>query len=214
MPPGKGYRVKVRVHVGPMYGEKTGSLYNLARRLLRAREYGLDVAFAWVTPSRDNRNDDPTVIVDHDGRKLEGMRAVVIRSDEPERMLEQPEIMAAHVLLIDEIQFFGADLGNVVLRLFMAGKEIHLAGLDTDHLGRPFPSTASVVLLPFAKVYKHAALCGYCGEDARYSLRLIDGRPAPADSPTFMVEHREAEYVPTCLKDFVAKNEEVGNHVF
>ncbi|MFA5107040.1 MAG: hypothetical protein WC497_01790 [Patescibacteria group bacterium] len=214
MPTGRGYRPKVRVHVGPMYAEKTSSLYNLARRLLRARGYGLDVAFVWVKPSRDNREDDPTEIMDHDGRKLEGVRAVVIKSDEPESMLGNPEVMAAHVVFIDEIQFFGPNLGNVVLRLYMAGKEIHLAGLDTDHLGRPFPSTASVVLLPFAKVFKHSALCGFCGEEAPYSLRLINGRPAPADSPTFMVEHREAEYVPACLGDFVAKHEEVGNHVF
>lgn len=209
-----GYRPKIRVHVGPMYAEKTGSLYNKARRLLRARGYGLDVSFVWIKPSRDNRDDDPTVIRDHDGRSLEGVRAIVVESDEPELILENPEVASAHVVFIDEIQFFGPSLGVVVMRLFMAGKEAHLAGLDTDHLGRPFPSTANVVLLPGAKVYKHAALCAYCGAAAWFSLRLIKGKPAPADSPTFMTEHREAEYKPACPSCFQAKQAEVGNNVF
>jgi len=66
-----------------------------------------------------------------------------------------------------------------------------LAGTDTDFRGEPFGVMPR--LLAVAEVVdKLHAICVVCGEPACRNQRLIDGRPAPYDSPVIMVGGRES----------------------
>jgi len=204
---------KVRVYIGPMYAGKTDSLVRVARERVRARQFGRIIPFEFIKPSFDTRDDDPRRIITHDEQGLQ-IEALVIPHDNPMRILEEPTVIAAQVVLIDEGQFFDAAIRRVVQRLFMDRKEVYFAGLDTDHLGRPFPATDGVAMLPFAKVFKLKSTCAYCGGEARFSIRLIDGRPAPVDSPQFMVQGKGAAYKPACPVCFMTELGKVGINPF
>ena len=61
-----------------------------------------------------------------------------------------------------------------------------VAGLDTDFRGEPFGIMPQ--LMAVAEVVdKLHAICVMCGSPASRTQRLIDGKPAPYDSPTIMV---------------------------
>ncbi len=205
---------KVRAFIGPKYSSKTGALVMKGRKHLKAHQYGHNSRVVFIRPSIDNRQEDPFQVVTHDHSELPGVKAVVIPAELPLSILEHPEIVLANVVLIDEVQFFSPEIGRVVMQLYLQGKRVYVGGLDTDHLGRPFEATTSVVMLPVTRVCKLTAACARCGNAAVYSLRLINGQPAPENSPTFMIENREATYEPVCPSCFVLAQQQAGNHVF
>jgi thymidine kinase len=66
------------------------------------------------------------------------------------------------------------------------GRRVILAGTDTDFRGEPFGAMAE--LMAVAEVVdKLHAICVLCGSPASRNQRLIEGRPAPYESPTIMV---------------------------
>lgn len=76
------------------------------------------------------------------------------------------------VIGIDEGQFLGAELVDVVSLLADAGKRVVIAGLDTDWRGRPFGPMPN--LLAIAEVvHKQYAICMVCGEPATRTQRLV-----------------------------------------
>jgi thymidine kinase len=95
------------------------------------------------------------------------------------------------VVAIDEAQFLDHGIVGVATDLAGRGVRVILAGTDTDFRGEPFgpmPQLLAVAEL----VDKLHAICVVCGEPACRNQRLLDGRPAPFDSPTIMVGGREA----------------------
>jgi thymidine kinase len=65
------------------------------------------------------------------------------------------------------------------------------AGTDTDFRGEPFGPMPQ--LMAVAEVVdKLHAICVLCGGPASRNQRLIQGRPAPYDSPTIMVGAADA----------------------
>ena len=98
---------------------------------------------------------------------------------------------ASSVVAIDEAQFLDAGVLDVAADLAARGVRVILAGTDTDFRGEPFGPMPQ--LLAVAEVVdKLHAICVVCGEPACRNQRLLDGRPAPYDSPTIMVGGREA----------------------
>jgi thymidine kinase len=87
-------------------------------------------------------------------------------------LLEAVEERTA-VVGIDEAQFFDDGLVEVVERLAAAGKQVIVAGLDLDYLGRPFEPIPSL-LLRAEYVTKALAVCHRCGGDGMYTQRVID----------------------------------------
>ena len=66
------------------------------------------------------------------------------------------------------------------------GRRVILAGTDTDFRGEPFGAMPQ--LMAIAEVVdKLHAICVMCGSPASRNQRLIEGKPAPYDSPTIMV---------------------------
>jgi thymidine kinase len=95
------------------------------------------------------------------------------------------------VIAIDEAQFLDVGILEVAADLASRGVRVILAGTDTDFRGEPFGPMPQ--LLAIAEVVdKLHAICVACGEPACRNQRLVDGRPAPYDSPTIMVGGREA----------------------
>jgi thymidine kinase len=76
------------------------------------------------------------------------------------------------VIGIDEGQFFDEGLVEVVDNLAATGKQVIVAGLDTDYLRRPFePIPAMCDRAEY--VTKMLAVCHRCGGPALYTQRLV-----------------------------------------
>jgi thymidine kinase len=73
---------------------------------------------------------------------------------------------------IDEGQFLGMELVDVVTRLADMGKRIIIAGLDTDYLGRPFHPMPELLAIA-EDITKTLAICMQCGNPAKHTQRLV-----------------------------------------
>lgn len=77
------------------------------------------------------------------------------------------------VVGIDEGQFFDMGLVDVAMRLADAGKQVIVAGLDTDYLGRPFDPIPSLMLRA-EYVTKSLAVCHKCGGPGLFTQRVVE----------------------------------------
>jgi thymidine kinase len=73
-----------------------------------------------------------------------------------------------------------------VERLAELGKQVVVTGLDRDFRGVPFGTMPRLMALA-DQVTKLTAICMVCGEPATRTQRLIDGAPAPANSPLILI---------------------------
>jgi thymidine kinase len=79
---------------------------------------------------------------------------------------------STEVIGIDEGQFFDDELVEVVEQLALAGKQVIVAGLDTDYLRRPFEPIPT--LCDRAEyVTKMLAVCHKCGGPGMYTQRIV-----------------------------------------
>lgn len=105
------------------------------------------------------------------------------------------------ILGIDEIQFYEPELKEVLFDLRKKGKTIYTAGLDVDYLLEPWETTEEVAAIADS-IEKLLAQCVDCGKPASKTQRLIDGKPAPKDSPRILIGAREL-YIPRCEDHFI-----------
>jgi len=75
------------------------------------------------------------------------------------------------VIGIDEANFMGEKLVEVSQRLADSGKQVIIAGLDTDYMGRPF-SPMPDLLAHAESITKTLAICVRCGNPAKHTQRL------------------------------------------
>jgi len=107
------------------------------------------------------------------------------------------------VVAVDEVQFFDAEIVNVVDALADQGVRVILAGLDLDFRAEPFGAMPDLMCLA-EDVTKLHAICVECGEPASRTQRLVNGKPANYDDPiilvgakdTYEARCREHHYVP------------------
>ena len=163
----------VHVIAGCMFCGKTDEMLRLLRRFSIA---GRRVVL--VKPRLDTRTDRVTVV----SRSGAHHEAVTVDSS--------TEIDAvgrdADVVAIEEAQFFDEHLPEAVERLAALGKQVVVTGLDRDFRGVPFGSMPRLLALA-DEVTKLTAICVVCGEPATRTQRLIDGAPAPANSPLIVI---------------------------
>lgn len=74
---------------------------------------------------------------------------------------------------IDEGQFFDEGLVEVVELLAGAGKQIIVAGLDLDYLGRPFEPIPSLMIRA-EYLTKSLAVCHRCGGPGLFTQRVVE----------------------------------------
>jgi thymidine kinase len=163
----------VHVICGCMFCGKTDEMLRLLRRFSIA---GRRVIL--VKPRLDTRTDEVTVV----SRSGAQHQAVTVEtSAEIEALVGEADIIA-----VEEGQFFDEALPEVVERLADAGKQVLVTGLDRDFRGIPFGPMPRLMALA-DQVTKLTAICVLCGEPATRTQRLIDGEPAPAESPLIVI---------------------------
>ena len=102
------------------------------------------------------------------------------------------------VVGIDEAQFLGPEIVDIVTLLAEKNLRVIVAGLDQDFRGEPFGSMP--ILLTIAeKVEKLQAICMVCGEPASRTQRIVNGKPARYHDPVVIVGASEM-YEARCRK--------------
>jgi thymidine kinase len=77
----------------------------------------------------------------------------------------------SEVIGIDEGNFMGPGLVEIAGRLADSGKQVIIAGLDTDYMGRPFVPIPDLLCLA-ESITKTLAICVRCGNPAKHTQRL------------------------------------------
>jgi thymidine kinase len=146
---------------GPMF---SGKSEELIRRLRRARIARKRVQV--FKPAYDSRY-SPDEIVSHANTR--------IRSESVESATEILDKLnwKTEVVGIDESNFFSPELVDIANRLADHGKQVIVAGLDTDFMGRPFPPMPALLAVA-ESITKILAVCMRCGAPAKHSQRLVD----------------------------------------
>ena len=148
----------IEVICGCMFSGKTEELIRRLRRAQIARQKVLI-----FKPRIDNRY-SADHIVSHSEQAL--VSTVV---DTPTEILALAK--DAHVVGVDEGQFFSSDLVQICEELAGQGKRVIVAGLDQDYRGKPFEPIPQ--LLAVAEyITKTLAICMRCGNPADRTQRI------------------------------------------
>lgn len=123
--------------------------------------------------------------------------AIVSHADTrmPSEVVDAPaEILArldwrTQVVGIDEANFLGQDLVGIAQQLADSGKQVIIAGLDTDYMGRPFPPIPDLLCVA-ESITKTLAICLRCGNPAKHTQRLVDSSDLIVVGATGMYEAR------------------------
>jgi thymidine kinase len=187
----------IEVIAGVMFSGKSEELIRRVRRAIIARKRvqvfksHLDARYAGIYS-----------VSSHDGRTVEAIPA-----DNATQIAVKIDPMA-NVIAIDEAQFLDDGVIPLVTALAGRGRRIIIAGTDTDFRGEPFGPMPS--LMAVAEVVdKLHAICVLCGGPASRNQRLIEGKPAPYDSPTIMVGSTES-YEARCRMCFAAPRKDAS----
>jgi thymidine kinase len=141
----------------------SGKSEELIRRVTRSKIARIPVQV--FKPQLDNRHAAGEV-VSHSAWKVEAM-PVATSTDMLRAISDQTRVIG-----IDEGQFFDHGLVEVVDNLAATGKQVIVAGLDTDYLRRPFePIPALCDRAEY--VTKMLAVCHRCGGPALYTQRIV-----------------------------------------
>jgi thymidine kinase len=151
----------IEVICGPMF---SGKSEELIRRLRRARIARKRVQV--FKPALDDRYALDEIVSHADVR----MQSEVVST--------AADIIAkldwrTQVVGIDEANFMKAELIDVANQLAHSGKQVIIAGLDTDFMGRPFPPMPELLSLAEA-ITKTLAICMRCGNPAKHTQRLVE----------------------------------------
>lgn len=150
----------IEVICGPMFSGKSEELIRRLRRAMIARK-----RVQVFKPALDDRYSADEIVSHGDMR----MKSEVVRS--AQELLERVD-WRAEVIGVDEVNFLGPELVPVVNRLADSGKQVIVAGLDTDYLGRPFPPIPELLALA-ESITKTLAICMRCGNPAKHTQRLV-----------------------------------------
>jgi len=151
----------IEIVCGPMF---SGKSEELIRRIRRARIARKRVqVFKPVLDDRYSHDE----IVSHSEQRLKS-----------ETVNSAQDILAkmdwrTQVVGIDESNFFGPDLVEIAQQLADTGKQVIIAGLDTDYLGRPFTPMPELLCVA-ESITKMLAICMRCGNPAKHTQRLVE----------------------------------------
>tara|TARA_R110000868_G_scaffold304437_28_gene565507 strand:+ start:972 stop:1613 length:642 start_codon:yes stop_codon:yes gene_type:complete len=152
----------IEVVCGGMFSGKTEELI---RRAKRAHIAGQNVVV--VKPAIDKRYSD-TEVVSHNETSLPSI--LVDTADQIILLTGN-----AHVVCIDEAQFFDKRIIDVANSLANDKKRVIIAGLDMDFEGRPFgPMPHLLAIAEF--VTKLHAICSESGVLANFSQRVVENQ--------------------------------------
>lgn len=180
----------IEVICGPMFSGKSEELIRRLRRAMIARK-----RVQVFKPAIDVRYSANEIVSHSDSR----LASDVVSNAE--------EILAkmdwrTQVVGVDEANFVGPELTAVAERLAEAGKQVIIAGLDTDYLGRPFPPIPDL-LCHAESITKTLAICVRCGNPAKHTQRLVQSDDLVVVGARGMYEAR----CRTCFEPGVSRQE-------
>jgi thymidine kinase len=146
---------------GPMFSGKSEELIRRLRRAMIARK-----RVQVFKPALDDRYSDNEIVTHADIR----MRSEAVTS--ASEILTKLD-WRTQVVGVDEANFFGPELVEVANRVADAGKQVIVAGLDTDYMGRPFPPMPDLLAMA-ESITKTLAICMRCGVPAKHTQRLVE----------------------------------------
>jgi len=149
----------IEVICGPMFSGKSEELIRRLRRAMIARKR-VEV----FKPSIDDRYSEDEIVSHGDLR----MKSQVVGG--AAQIMDRLD-WRSEVVGIDEANFMGAKLVDVAQQLADSGKQVIIAGLDTDYLGRPFTPIPDLLALA-ESITKTLAICVRCGNPAKHTQRL------------------------------------------
>jgi thymidine kinase len=165
---------KLEVICGSMFSGKSEELIRRLRRAEFARR-----TLQVFKHQLDDRSTTDHVHA-HSGSKI---LAIPVYSVEELRRQINP---TAHVIGIDEVQFFEISIVELILELINNHQRVIVAGLDLDFRMIPFGCIPALMAVA-DEVTKLKAVCLLCGDEARFTQRLVDGRPARVTDPLIMI---------------------------
>jgi thymidine kinase len=145
---------------GPMF---SGKSEELIRRLRRAKVARRRVEV--FKPALDTRYSEHD-IVSHGAIRMASDSVGSARE-----ILEKVD-PRTEVVGIDESNFFGPELATIADQLANLGKQVIIAGLDTDFMGRPFPPMPELLAIA-ESITKTLAVCMRCGVPAKHTQRML-----------------------------------------
>lgn len=188
----------LEVITGPMFAGKTTELIKRIERQAFAKR-----RVALFKPAIDTRYSAEEVVA-HNGLRYDAF--VVPTNGEGVRQIEEITLREGfEVIGVDEVQFFPIEIVDVLNRLADKGVYVIASGLNLDFKGDPFPVTKELLVRADNIIYL-TAVCTVCGKPATRSQRLIDGKPAPKNSPVIQVGGRES-YEARCREHHIVPGE-------
>lgn len=178
---------RLEVIAGSMYsGKSTELIRRLEREQFAKRKV---VAFK---PSFDTRYEADSIVT-HSGQKIpcylvDTVRRIPELSDEFD------------VVGIDEISLFPGGDWDIIPEIVNSHHLTIAAGLDMTYRREPFGMMPYLMAVA-DDVTKLKAICHVCGSDAKYTQRLVEGKPAPFDGPTIEIGALES-YQSRCANCF------------
>ncbi len=174
---------RLKIFYGPMYSGKSAYII---KDILN----NIDSAKLVFKPKGDVRSD-----------KLytrEGLQFDAIAIDDAIEIKEYIKDWV-RVVYIDEINFFGDDIVQVVDELINQGIDVVVSGLDKDFRLEWFPQSKALIEKADVAV-RLKARCHLCGNGSPNTARFINGEPAPIDSPVILSDCADetVEYKTLC----------------
>jgi len=182
----------LEVIIGPMFSGKTSELIRLVEREVYAKRKGAIFKIAF-----DQRYSAKEVVT-HNGLRYDAY--TVASSEEGLRKIEEvTNSDGLDAIGVDEVNFFPSSLVGVLDKL-ADKKKVIACGLNLNFKAEPFPTTMELAARA-DRVRYLSAVCVVCGQEATRTQRLVEGKPAPKESPIIAVGGKEM-YEPRCRNCF------------
>lgn len=172
----------LEVIAGPMFSGKSGELIERLKRHEIAKRSVM--AFK---PSIDVRYHGTGKIDSHAGASFS---AIPIEPNDPRQILDLVK-PGTQVVGIDEVQFFGPGIVDVCEELATQGKKVIVAGLPSDFRNEPFGAMPTL-MAKADNVERIHAVCMSCGDNADFTQRIVNGKPADYSEPIILIGASES----------------------
>jgi len=184
----------LEVIIGPMFSGKTSELIRLVEREVYAKKKG-----AIFKPALDRRY-SVREVVSHNGLRYDA-HSLVTSKNGIQKIATVVEGDGLDVIGVDEVQFFPLRMVRLLDRLAFS-KRVIACGLNLNFKAEPFETTMKLAARADRLRYL-SAVCVVCGQEATRTQRLIEGKPAPRESPIIVVGGKEL-YEPRCRNCYQA----------
>ncbi len=92
-------------------------------------------------------------------------------------------------LFFDEAFMFDGDFVKIVKQLLAQDYYVHVAGLDTNYLGKPFVAMQTLIkMTPECNKHKLHGWCHICNKPSNWTVRLTNGVLDGPDTPLIVVD--------------------------